>query len=412
MEPTARFGRRTAGQPSSPQGPPPGPRVAAWLKPDAPSQPAAPKIAPEIKRGVPWLTFGLVGLLTAIFYLEVDFALSPARDLTPGTTTWAALGAVSGNLVLHNGEWWRLITAAFLHGSPAHLIGNSITLIFVGAYLERLIGRAWLAAAFMIGAVAGSLFSMTLNAPDVVGVGASGAIMGLMGLAFVCTFHVEAHASRNRARWLVARVAIPALIPTHPAAGPAIDYSCHAGGAMAGVSLGFLLLAIWPENQPRPRFRTFALGVALAGVAVAALGVLDIAAQYPAHRARVAGYIPDRALPTTTDEQSAQSGALVAAYPKDPRAHLFRALYYLRNKDETDAQGELQTGLADPAAFNDSVPDTVQPIMQLTLAAVLADRGRVSEAKDTAGGACGYDFHGAEGVDKIRAYLKEKQVCP
>lgn len=424
MQPGSGFGKRASAPvggyaPTAPNARPwaaeraPGPRETAWLARPEPAASPAARVAPTIDRGLPVLTVGLLALLAIVFFLENAFALSPAAMLTPGYGTQVALGADGRDLVVRDGEWWRMVTACLLHGSPGHIIGNSIVLFFTGWYLERLVGRAWFGAAFVIGGLGGSIAALLMNPHDMVGVGASGAIMGLLATAFVCSFHVEAYEGRGKAQRRIAFQVLPALIPSHGGGGggAVVDYSAHAGGAIAGVALGFLILALWPETQARPMLRRWAMGVGLAGAVAALAGGVCVAATYPAHRARVAGFIPDNENPRDMKGAIAQSAGLAAAYPKDPRAHFYRAIYFETNGNLDGAIDELRTGLADPAAFSIDLPPIYKPYMQLALADALLEKGRTDDARQSVGDACDYPFFGQAPTKLVRE-LQDHDICP
>jgi membrane associated rhomboid family serine protease len=85
---------------------------------------------------------------------------------------------------LDHGEWWRLITAAFLHANLFHLGMNMVVLWIVGAPVEQAIGRARFLALYLVSGLAGSAGALLLS-PDVLTVGASGAIFGILGAALV-----------------------------------------------------------------------------------------------------------------------------------------------------------------------------------------------------------------------------------
>ena len=139
--------------------------------------PAAPV---QVQVQVPWVTLGMLAVLVAGFVGELVFGVAPiSGPLGPDIMTLVATGGLSRTLV-QSGEWWRFFTAAFLHGDLVHLIMNGVALLLAGWTLEPLIGRAWLLALFVLGALGGSAMSFAWNDPNVVSVGASGAIMGLL----------------------------------------------------------------------------------------------------------------------------------------------------------------------------------------------------------------------------------------
>jgi membrane associated rhomboid family serine protease len=83
-----------------------------------------------------------------------------------------------------NGEWWRLVTNAFLHGSPIHLGFNMLMLWWFGRPLEALLGRARFLAVYFIAILAGSAGALIL-APTAATIGASGAVFGILGAGLI-----------------------------------------------------------------------------------------------------------------------------------------------------------------------------------------------------------------------------------
>jgi membrane associated rhomboid family serine protease len=83
-----------------------------------------------------------------------------------------------------NGEWWRLVTNAFLHGSVIHLGFNMLMLWWFGRPLEALLGRARFLAVYFIAVLAGSAGALVL-APTAATIGASGAVFGILGAGLI-----------------------------------------------------------------------------------------------------------------------------------------------------------------------------------------------------------------------------------
>jgi membrane associated rhomboid family serine protease len=83
-----------------------------------------------------------------------------------------------------NGDWWRLVTNAFLHGSPIHLLFNMLMLWWFGRLLEGLLGTARFLAVYFISILAGSAGALVF-APTSATIGASGAVFGILGAGLV-----------------------------------------------------------------------------------------------------------------------------------------------------------------------------------------------------------------------------------
>ena len=102
--------------------------------------------------------------------------------------SWYAIGAMYTQSVVKDGEIYRLITATFLHANIGHLFNNMIMLGLVGAIIENYIGHGLFLFLYILAGIAGNLLSMAYEMTnDVVriSVGASGAVMGLVGFLVV-----------------------------------------------------------------------------------------------------------------------------------------------------------------------------------------------------------------------------------
>ncbi len=100
-----------------------------------------------------------------------------------GTRAWSD-GTLVGFLVA-DGEYWRLLTSGFLHGGFVHLLLNMFALYFLGRELEPALGRERFLALYFTSLLAGSAGAVLLTDVDRQTVGASGAVFGLMGAAFI-----------------------------------------------------------------------------------------------------------------------------------------------------------------------------------------------------------------------------------
>jgi membrane associated rhomboid family serine protease len=138
-------------------------------------------------------------------------------------------GALQGYFVA-DGDYWRLITSAFLHGSVLHLLFNMYALYLFGPFVERALGTVRFLAAYLTAAVAGSVTAYVLAGPLVVTIGASGAVFGLFALALLFLLR-----AKQDVRTLLVLLAINAFISV---AGANISWQGHLGGFIAGAVLG------------------------------------------------------------------------------------------------------------------------------------------------------------------------------
>jgi len=169
--------------------------------------------------------------LNVLVYL-VNLAQGSSLSQTSGSlfVKWALY--VPGGL--DQGEWWRLITAAFLHGSIIHLGMNMFVLWFIGAPVEQAIGRGRFLALYVVSGLAGSAGAL-LFSPNAITVGASGAIFGILGAALV----LEAQRSYVLGGQALGLIAVNRVLTF---AIPNISVGGHVGG-LAGGALSMLALS-------------------------------------------------------------------------------------------------------------------------------------------------------------------------
>lgn len=185
-----------------------------------------------------------------------QFALVAAD---PGPPRAAAAGVAAG-------EWFRLLTAAFLHANLFHLLVNMFALGSLGPQLEAALGRSRFLALYLLSALGGSALSLVLSRPDQYGVGASGAIFGLFGAFYVVVRRVGGDTSSI--------LVVLGLNLVLTFAVPVIDWRAHLGGLVTG---GLLALAY--AYAPRARRTALHLGAGAGlGVVLAAAVLLRVSA--------------------------------------------------------------------------------------------------------------------------------------
>jgi rhomboid protease GluP len=212
---------------------------------------------------VPPVTIALLVLLAAIFVAELRLGALASKE------SIIAMGALARERVVA-GEYWRLLTAPWLHGGTEHLIGNGIALYILGMVCEAAFGPVQFVVLYVLSGLAGSLVSVLMSAGP--SVGASGAIFGLQGAAIVLL-------RRERARLLVRdrRVGFVLLIwAIYTIAGgltdPFIDNGAHIGGALGGALVALRLHPVVLSPLPAERVaavrRWLGVVVALVGYGV------------------------------------------------------------------------------------------------------------------------------------------------
>lgn len=354
----------------------------------------------------PILTVAIIAVLAAVFAAELVYGIGPwTKAFEPTIATLVAFGGLSRNLVLQSGEWYRLFSAPFLHLDAGHLAINAVTLFIAGHALERLVGRAWLGAVYVIGALSGSLLSLVLNPASIVAVGASGAIMGLFAAMPVVSLHFPPGALRTGLQTKAAYVLIPSLLPLAGALkGAKVDYAAHFGGAIGGAVVGLILLGIWSRNEAWPGFRQVAAAIAIAGLVTLTYPAISILNGYQAV-AFTTKLIPSDKLPKTNADMRVHAAELIAQYPHDPRPHLIRAADLLDAKDPTGAEREARAGLAEEDMWRSLLLPQLGNSFRVVLA-IAIDNDRHDEALQTARPACAAMKEGA-----LRKLLDDRKLC-
>lgn len=183
-------------------------------------------------------------LLDACLLVFLLMALSGANVMRPAGADLLAWGANHGPLTLAQGQWWRLLSSAFVHIGVLHLLFNLYALLNIGLLLEPRIGPLRLGLAYLLTAAGGSLASLWWH-DYTVSAGASGAIFGLYGvfLALLTTSVVEAEVRRPLLSSIGAFVVYNLMFGLIGN----IDNAAHLGGLLSGVLVGY---GLWPGLRP------------------------------------------------------------------------------------------------------------------------------------------------------------------
>jgi membrane associated rhomboid family serine protease len=192
-------------------------------------------------------TTALIVVNIYVFLLMVrDFLIlaahEPSGDWATGfLVTW---GGNLGRLAL-DGEAWRLVTGMFLHAGPMHIAANMICLWFWGRVTERALGTVRFLLAYFGSGVLANLAGAWVH-PDVVSVGASGAMAGTLGLMVVIWSKGDARVS---AKSVVGNIIFNAALSLQPR----VDWVAHLAGFAAGLGFGSLLFpASFVHKPPEP----------------------------------------------------------------------------------------------------------------------------------------------------------------
>ena len=234
--------------------PPPRPRRSHWA--------AAPA------------TYILLGINCAVFLGMVFSGVSVASPNNRALLLW---GAGNGTLELGYGQWWRLLSAMFVHIGIIHLASNMWCLWNLGLLGEPLLGPFGIFAAYLLTGFSGNLLSTAVHpgingGPEsIVGAGASGAIFGLAGVLIVLLksplLPIPPLELKKLRRSVIYFAGLNFIIGagTWISNSPIqVDNMAHLGGFLSGLALGVPLVPrIGAPRQTFERRRTFAvLGMA------------------------------------------------------------------------------------------------------------------------------------------------------
>ena len=163
------------------------------------------------------------------------------NTMEPDPQTLVSIGGNVKSLTL-GGQFWRLITSAFLHADLQHILFNVISLFSIGVTLERLIGSVNILCIYLLTAVSGGLLSLVFH-DNIVCVGASGAVFGLLGatISYLISAYeregldpVEVMSFMKSGLICLGINFVYSLLPD-------IDMAGHIGGLVGGLILGFMI---------------------------------------------------------------------------------------------------------------------------------------------------------------------------
>ncbi len=147
-------------------------------------------------------------------------------------------GALIPAAVLQEGQWWRIVTGAFLHSGLIHIGVNMMSLYFLGRFIEFALGSWRMLVVYMVSLVAAGLGVIYYSTnPDVATVGASGAIFGLFGALFAIGFKL----GKPGMDLVRANIGILVLNLIITFTVPAISWQAHVAGLLAGFALTYAI---------------------------------------------------------------------------------------------------------------------------------------------------------------------------
>ncbi len=175
------------------------------------------------QRPVTWWIVGLNVFWFAI--IEIPHGLGVQGIVQAGGLDWPSVAM---------GQWYRIISAMFVHMSLTHIAVNMISLISLSV-MEPLLGSAAFSVTYLVSGVSGNLFMLWTGPVNAVSGGASGAIFGIFGAALALSIQgILTKSTRNQL------IAVLVLNLVFDMLDPAIALAAHLGGLAAGMILGWL----------------------------------------------------------------------------------------------------------------------------------------------------------------------------
>ena len=231
----------------------------ATLRPPA-RQRAARRVS-YISTEQPFVSYGLIGLNVLIYLITVAQGSginSPGGKLF---FKWVLYGPA-----VANGDWWRLITSAFLHANILHIGLNMLAIGWLGVPVERYIGHMRYLALYIVSGLAGAAGALIAD-PTGITVGASGAVFGILGALLIIEYQQTGRIAGQAFTLIVINLAFSFTFS-------GISVGGHIGGLIGGIAS---MLALSRFGRAHVAYgRPGLIGIA----ALVAVGALSIAVSY------------------------------------------------------------------------------------------------------------------------------------
>lgn len=165
--------------------------------------------------------------------------------LVPSIGNWIFAKGAAINFLIAQGEYWRVITAVFIHGGLMHVLSNMFWLYVFGPELERIAGKARFFTIYMLAGILGNVFTYLWQPLNYASVGASGAIFGILG-AFLALVYYTRKIFPQLKQLIVPLVVISVIITFLQ---PDVNVIAHIVGLLTGLLFG--LFNFHPKNIRR-----------------------------------------------------------------------------------------------------------------------------------------------------------------
>jgi membrane associated rhomboid family serine protease len=178
----------------------------------------------------PWVTWGLIAVNVAMYLAT---GLRSKSGFNNPATSWLFQQLELSPQDVRHGDYYRLLTSAFLHLSVLHIVANMLALAIIGPPIERLLGRWRFLALYLLGALGGGLAVYAFDSVYTVVAGASGAIYALFAAAVAYMREL-----RLDPRWLIGTIVLNFVLSRTV---PGISLTAHIGGFVTGLVVAVAL---------------------------------------------------------------------------------------------------------------------------------------------------------------------------
>ncbi len=266
----------------------------------------------------PHLTHALIALNVLAWLATLVLGGNPLQTPTD------VLFNLGGNAAfeVQQGEWWRLLSATFLHAGVLHLAVNMIGLYAAGVTVERIYGPVAYLLIYLGAGLLGSALSLSFAAQHAIGVGASGAVFGVAGAWLVAIRQYRGRMPETLSKRLLTQIGLFVLYSlVQGLTKPGVDNAAHVGGLIGGCLLACILPARLDMDRYRRRLpgrAAMALAATGAGIAVLAMlaprAALDHRQFFASAEAVARGFsaVGAAAQATESDQQAFAAGRLSA----------------------------------------------------------------------------------------------------
>jgi membrane associated rhomboid family serine protease len=228
----------------------------------APARQRAVRRVAHVRNDLPFVSYGLIGVNVVVYLISISQAGGMINS--PSLVFLAKWGLIGPAVA--NGDWWRLITAAFLHANILHIGFNMLAIGWLGVPVERFIGHARYLALYIVSGLAGSAGAL-IATPLGLTVGASGAVFGILGALLIIEYQQTGSITGQAFTLIAINLALSFTVN-------GISVGGHIGGLIGGIAA---MLALSRFGRGHVAYgRPGLLGVS----ALVAVGVLSILVSY------------------------------------------------------------------------------------------------------------------------------------